>query len=180
MAKRMALYAISSSASRYKKAIIPLISFNAEFYIRIIFMVKESPELCMENISNHGHILQCRSCQYRKLVNYGAFDTKGDKKAKFRLSSYESLPEKCPVCEGPTILVGPFWIGGLHNEEFLVNLGENLKKDEYQYLKYNKRIVSIINRMTDEMELEKEPFTYSYSQLCSDVNISAPKLGILK
>ena len=179
MAKRIALYTISSSAARYKKAIIPLLSFNAEFYIRLLFIVKDSPELCQENLVKHGQVIQCRSCQYRKLITYGIFESKGEKKNKYRINNLSSHPEKCPVCDGFLILIGPYWIGDLHDENYLKLTLNKLQKDEFSYLKYNKRIQAILSGMLDEMEI-KDVFPYDYSQLCSDLNMSAPKMSLFK
>lgn len=146
---RMALYSISSAAAKYKRTIIPLFSFNAEFYIRMLFIVKDSAEACQELISKHGQVLQCKSCQYRKTVSFGQYDKNSKKKLKFRLDNFEGLPGKCPVCDGFLALTGPYWIGDLHDEEFLKSTLDNLHSDEFQYLKYNKRIVAIINGMLE-------------------------------
>lgn len=149
MAKRIALYAISTQAAKYKKAIIPLFSFNAEFYIRLLFIVKDSPEQCQTNIDKHGQILQCRSCQYRRTIKFGSYEDKSQKKAKFRLGNYEELPSKCPVCASSLVLCGPYWISDLHDKDFLIRVLKNLQSEEFKYLKYNARIQAIINGMLD-------------------------------
>lgn len=188
MAKRIAMYTISTSAAKYKKTIIPLFSFNAEFYIRLIFMVKESPEMCQENVVKHGHVLQCRTCQYRRIIKNGIFEFINSKKKKsngemkqgktrFRFSNFEETPDKCPVCDGHLIMIGPFYLGSLQNNEFIHGILNNLKSD-YQYLKYNTRITGILNGALEENELDV-PFGYSYSQLCSDVNLNSPKLSLI-
>lgn len=150
MAKRIAMHSIVSSASKYKKHIIPLISFNAEFYIRLIFIVKDSPELCKDNIINHSSIIQCRLCQYRYEIKYGSFDVKGDMKLKFRLNNYdENTPNKCPVCNSPLVLAGPIYNKTLHNYNFLLKMRKNLNNEMFKYLKYNTRLSAIIDGMIE-------------------------------
>jgi len=56
MTIRIALYSIFNVASKYKKVIKPLFSFNAEFYNRLFLIIKESPEDCKMN---------CRDCHNR-------------------------------------------------------------------------------------------------------------------
>lgn len=152
MAKRIALYAISNSAAKYKKAIVPLFSFNAEFYIRLLFLVKDSPELCQENIYQHGQVLQCRACQFRRIIKFGNYDTKSEKKLKYRLGNFEGLPNKCPVCDSYLVLSGPYWLGNLHKEEYIKSMLNKLHSEEFQYLKYNKRITAIL---TGVLEVKK-------------------------
>lgn len=149
MAKRIALYSISASAAKYKKAIKPLISFNAEFYIRLLFQVVDSAEDCKENISNHSQVLQCRSCQYRKEIKHGEFETKNEKKIRYKLGSFTGMPDRCPVCNGFLILAGPFWSGNLHNMDFLKRVQFNVNSETYQYLKYHKRIDAIVSGMIE-------------------------------
>ena len=180
MAKRIALYSISCSAAKYKKTIIPLLSFNAEFYIRLIFIVKDSAEECKDNIDKHSQLLQCRSCQYRKVITKGNFEYKNDKKTRYKLSNYESKSDKCPVCEGNLVLIGPFWSEELYSIDYLNLLLNNLQSDKLQYLKYNKRIQAIVKGMKEELDIPKVIFNHDFSQMCSDVNVSVPKLSLFE
>ena len=56
MAIRIALYSISISASKYKKNIKPLLSINANFYIRLFLIVYDSAEDCKSNCLKHGYV----------------------------------------------------------------------------------------------------------------------------
>ena len=58
MAKRIALYTISTAASKYKKAIRPLLSINANFYIRLFIIVYDSAEDCKSNCLKHGYVIK--------------------------------------------------------------------------------------------------------------------------
>ena len=57
MAIRIALYSISSAASKYQKVIYPLFSYNAEFYIRLFIIIKNSPEECKMNPFKYGYMI---------------------------------------------------------------------------------------------------------------------------
>ena len=71
MAIRISLFSISSAASKYKKIIKQLFSFNAEFYIRLFFIIKDSPEECKMNPFKYGYMFHCRDCQNKKYLSNG-------------------------------------------------------------------------------------------------------------
>jgi tRNA G26 N,N-dimethylase Trm1 len=56
MAKRIALYTISNMASKYKRVIKPLLSINADFYIRLFLVVVDSAEESKHNCLKHGYV----------------------------------------------------------------------------------------------------------------------------
>ena len=67
MAIRIALFSISSAASKYKKVIYPLFSYNAEFYIRLFLIIKDSPEECKMNPFKYGYMYHFRDCKNRSI-----------------------------------------------------------------------------------------------------------------
>lgn len=179
MAKRIALHSISISAAKYKKTIVPLLSFNAEFYIRLFILIKDSPEDCKDNIDKHSEFYQCRNCQYRKRIVKGLFEYKNNKKTRYKLSSTDSYHmNKCPVCDGHLVLIGPFYSGELFCQEYLNDVLLTLQSEEYLYLKYNTRLQSTIHGMIDELSIPDIVFNYDFSQMCSDLNLSVPKFGL--
>lgn len=56
MAKRIALFTISNTASKYKKVIKPILSINADFYIRLFLIVVDSAEESKQNCLKHGYV----------------------------------------------------------------------------------------------------------------------------
>lgn len=56
MAKRIALFSVSTAASKYKRSIRPLLSINANFYIRLFIVVYDSAEDCKSNCLKHGYV----------------------------------------------------------------------------------------------------------------------------
>jgi tRNA (guanine26-N2/guanine27-N2)-dimethyltransferase len=174
MAKRIALFAISSSASKYKKSIIPLFSFNADFYIRLFLIVKDSPEECKLNALKYGYVFHCRNCQNRTI---SPLAEKEKNKIKFKNNTSDKL---CKICDSNMTLSGPFWIDDLHDYDFLDNLITNLQKEEFKYLKYNSRILNFLNLIKEESVLKHCIFTYDYSRFGNDINLSIPKLSLIR
>ncbi len=175
MAKRIALYSIASSASKYKKIIKPLFSFNADFYIRLFLIIKESPEECKSNCCKFGYIFHCRNCQNRIISPLAEKDN--NKKIRFR----NNIGEKnCNVCESSMTLSGPFWIDDLHDYDFVDNLISNLQKEEYKYLKYNNRILNFLHLIKEESVLKDNIFSFDYPRFGTDLNLSVPKINLIR
>lgn len=174
MAKRIALYSIASSASKYKKSIKPLLSFNADFYIRLFLIVKESPDDCKSNCCKMGYVFHCRNCQNRVV---SPLAEKESNRIKFRNNTEDKL---CSVCDSGMVLSGPFWIDDLHDYDFLDNLISNLQKDEFKYLKYNKRILNFLQLIKEESILKNHIFSFDYSRFGTDLNLSVPKISIIR
>jgi tRNA (guanine26-N2/guanine27-N2)-dimethyltransferase len=182
MAKRIALHAISTSASKYKKIIKPLLSFNADFYIRLFFIVKESAEECKNNALRQGYMHHCRNCQNRVITPLAHIETKSKRDRTISKYKFNNLTgnEKCEVCDGFMCLTGPFWIDDIHDEDFLNILLKELESDKFNYLKYNKRIKNFITNIKLELPLNNQVFSFDYARFCSDLTLSAPKLMILR
>ena len=182
MAKRIALYSISTSASKYKKTIIPLFSFNADFYIRLFLVVKDSAEECKNMALRHGYMLHCRNCQNRIITPLAHMEEKQKRDrtiTKFKFNNITGTGQ-CDVCDSSMCLNGPFWIDSMYDEKLLDTLINELNSEKYQYLKYNKRILSFITNIKEEYKLKDHIFSYDYSRLCMEITLSAPKLSIIK
>jgi tRNA (guanine26-N2/guanine27-N2)-dimethyltransferase len=184
MAKRIALYSISSSASKYKKVIKPLISFNAEFYIRLFLIVKDSPEDCKSNCMKYGYLHHCRNCQNRYVTPLATVNsTKNSKTQKVSTSiKFNNLTGNtlCDVCDSNMCMSGPYWIDNLHDEDFINSVLTQLDEEKFSYLKYKKRITTFLNGIKEEMPLNNQVFNLDYAQFARDVQVSCPKLSLVK
>ena len=184
MAKRIALYSISNNASKYKKVIKPLFSYNAEFYIRLFLIVKESPEDCKMNCFKYGYMFHCRDCQNRviypmaRLQDNKFKNGKPNSFVKFNNLIYPN--EKCDICGSNMCMSGPFWIDNLFDEDWVNALLNTLQKSEYGYLKYNSRIQNICKGVLNELPLNNQIFNLDYAQFSRDINLSSFKFSLFQ
>lgn len=176
MAKRIAYFSIASSASKYKKSIIPLFSFNADFYIRLFFIVKDSPEDCKSNALKFGYVFHCRNCQNRSISPLAEKEENG-KRIKFKNNTGE---KKCNICDSNMNLSGPYWIDDLYDYDFLDKLIENLRREEFKYLTYNSRILNFLQLIKEESVLKDCIFTYDYPRFGTDLNLMIPKMSLIR
>lgn len=184
MAKRIALFAISSAASKYKKVIKPLLSYNAEFYIRLFIIIKDSPEDCKTNPFKYGYMYHCKNCQNRTIVPFANYQENKIKNGKVNsFVKFNNLihdSTKCEICDSFMCMTGPYWIDDLHDEDFINSLISNLDKEDFKYLKYNSRIKLILKGIKDELPLKSQAFSYDYSKFSSDITLSSFKLGLFE
>jgi tRNA (guanine26-N2/guanine27-N2)-dimethyltransferase len=184
MAKRIALYSVSCSASKYKKVIKPLMCYNAEFYIRLFLIVKDSPEECKSNCLKYGYVFHCRQCQNKIIIPMAKIEENKIKNGKANsLVKFNNIlldKKLCEICEGNMFMCGPFWIDNLYDENWLEKIKENLNSEEFKYLKYNKRIENFITGMQNELTMKDYPFYYDYSFLGRDITLSTFKLVLFE
>ena len=184
MAIRIALFSISSSASKYKKVIKPLFSFNAEFYIRLFLIIIDSPEECKMNPFKYGYMFHCRTCQNRNISPMAKKQEnkfkngKPNSYVKFNNLIYHS--EKCDCCGSNMCMSGPFWIDEIFDEDWIKELIKNLEKKDFEYLKFNDRIKNLCNGILNELPLNDQIFNLDYSQFFRDINLSSFKMAIFQ
>jgi len=184
MAIRIALFSISSSASKYKKVIKPLFSFNAEFYIRLFLIIIDSPEECKMNPFKYGYMFHCRTCQNRSISPMAKKQEnkfkngKPNSYVKFNNLIYHS--EKCDCCGSNMCMSGPFWIDEIFDEDWIKELIKNLEKKDFEYLKFNNRIKNLCNGILNELPLNDQIFNLDYSQFFRDINLSSFKMAIFQ
>ena len=184
MAIRIALFSISSSASKYKKVIKPLFSFNAEFYIRLFLIIIDSPEECKMNPFKYGYMFHCRTCQNRSISPMAKKQEnkfkngKPNSYVKFNNLIYHS--EKCDCCGSNMRMSGPFWIDEIFDEDWIKELIKNLEKKDFEYLKFNDRIKNLCNGILNELPLNDQIFNLDYSQFFRDINLSSFKMAIFQ
>ena len=184
MAIRIALFSISSSASKYKKVIKPLFSFNAEFYIRLFLIIIDSPEECKMNPFKYGYMFHCRTCQNRSISPMAKKQEnkfkngKPNSYVKFNNLIYHS--EKCDCCGSNMCMSGPFWIDEIFDEDWINELIKNLEKKDFEYLKFNDRIKNLCNGILNELPLNDQIFNLDYSQFFRDINLSSFKMAIFQ
>ena len=184
MAIRIALYSISSAASKYKKVIKPLFSYNAEFYIRLFLIIKDSPEDCKMNPFKYGYMYHCRDCQNRAIYPMARRQEnkfkngKPNSFVKFNNLIYPS--ELCECCGSHMCMSGPFWIDNIFDEDWIKELQKNLESKNYEYLKFNSRIQNICKGILNELPLNDQIFNLDYAQFSRDINLSSFKLAIFQ
>ncbi|EPZ33947.1 tRNA (guanine(26)-N(2))-dimethyltransferase domain-containing protein [Rozella allomycis CSF55] len=166
MALRLVLHALESSATRYKRVIVPLMSCSIDFYVRVFVIVKESPKDTKLSCTKTSMVGLCSGCHYYRLQPLGVVN---ENRTKFS-NSRCVLPSKCTFCDFPLHIGGPIYSADIHNQEFVVNLLDALKDESSaQRFKTHKRMLGMVSVISEELN---QPLYYDLSQLSSTIKVS--------
>ena len=149
-ALRLVLKSVTDSASRYKKAIVPLLCVSIDFYIRLFVRVESSAVLAKDACANTGLCFLCTRCKW---YAFQPFATKNVKCKYFPATL--SVSKECPECEHDLQISGPVYLGPIHDKPFINNLVTELNNKESK-LKFDpvisKRILGILTALTEEVD----------------------------
>ncbi|OII72153.1 dimethylguanosine tRNA methyltransferase [Cryptosporidium ubiquitum] len=82
MSLRLLLNTIITTAAKYQKSIIPLLSVSVDFYVRVFVKVKTSAIRCKDISSTTGFVLQCTNCPSFHVINFGDKVTSNKKRLR--------------------------------------------------------------------------------------------------
>jgi tRNA (guanine26-N2/guanine27-N2)-dimethyltransferase len=122
------------------KFLIPILSYYCDHYIRVFVRRQRGGKF--ESIYNsHGYLLECTKC--------GARET-------FRWPDFMKKTAKCYNCQHIGILIGPLFLGSLHEKSFLDELlhqGKTLEKNLFDRQKRLERLLKLLKEdlLTDQV-----------------------------
>jgi tRNA (guanine26-N2/guanine27-N2)-dimethyltransferase len=188
-ALRIALATINRIANEQKKAIVPLLSVQKNFYLRIFVRVSNSKSDCWSSIQKTGMIYYCTQCSNSHVERLGHYD----EKRKTFMPNRVTLPSvKCNLCGGSWVMNGPLWLDPINDIGFIRDTLHNfdaLKQHDtsspnWDYLK-NLRITKfdeihgVLGGAAQEEEVQDIPITWDFSHLFGFVKVGAPKNDII-
>ncbi|MBE6527860.1 MAG: N2,N2-dimethylguanosine tRNA methyltransferase [Thermoplasmata archaeon] len=137
---RILMCTIARELAKYDRGMKPLLSFYADHYLRTYIQVEESAEKADRMLDQLGYM------EYN-------MDTMGRSLSK----TYD-----------PVHRHGPFWLGPLHDQEFVRRMSSDGMAAERRCSKYLDLWAN---------ELDTEVFVYDMSELSSHIKMSPPKLA---
>lgn len=148
MGVRILLGAVARTLARYDKAMMPLLSYASQHYVRIFTAVKKGIKEADDCLKNMGFVSHCSSC--------------GARIWKHGLAVH--IEERCPSCGHATSLAGPLWLGGLHDVDFCSGVMEEVGKRGFS------EAMKLVTACRDEFDI---PMHYDYHRICKSLGISA-------
>lgn len=170
IALRILLQCIASSAGRYGRYIIPLLSVSVDFYIRVFVKVYTSHDKCKQNSTKIGMLYQCTGCESIKFQN---LVTKKPS-SNYKLPCAPIVDQLCEHCHHWQHMGGPIWLGPLHDQTFVSKLLCNLSSME---LKTLRRMEGVLTMIHEELDV---PLYYSLDRLMSIVKCHVPPMLLFR
>ncbi|XP_069138740.1 tRNA (guanine(26)-N(2))-dimethyltransferase-like isoform X2 [Argopecten irradians] len=170
MALRILLQCLESTANRYSRYIVPMISISADFYIRVfvrVFSGAAKVKLSSLKLANVYHCSGCGAFTLQKLAR--KIPTRGE---NFKMAAAHGPPvmDKCEHCQHKHYVVGPIWADKLHDVDFVKKVISYVqeKKADFQT---HKRIIGMLSLVSEE--LPDCPMYYVIDDICQQVHVNS-------
>lgn len=138
--------------------VIPAVSTSIDHYLRVAFYKKRGST--QNIIQQTGFIVECQKCYLRTTIPLIS------KKSK-------EISLVCTCGSMVTEIIGPLWLGVLHQDEFLKKINENLKKSTKEDFSVIKRLQKYITAKIDENTIDS-PWYYDLHWLSKQFKCSLP------
>jgi tRNA (guanine26-N2/guanine27-N2)-dimethyltransferase len=191
-ALRLVLHALSTSAGRYGRYIVPMLSLSIDFYVRVFVKVFSKPEEVKKASVKTSAFYVCSGCQAHYEQPFVRMTEKVNEKTgnvnrNYKIHAGPTVSgaptavvgdavrtgsDKCPECESTLHMAGPMWAGPLHDPAFI---GRVLKHVEAEPAKYgtSSRMQGMLTVAQSELDTH---FYFTPSQVASAFKCECPPL----
>lgn len=165
MALRIVLHALQSSAARYKRIIVPLVSCSIDFYVRLFVRVFVSPEKVKEAASKSAMIFSCSYCRTHHMQPIGKTTERSGSTPNYGVATGPPVGTSCEICGNKFHIGGPFYSAPLHDKTFVARMLAEAK-DRGAYGTRD-RMIGMLTVISEELDM---PFSYSLSHLAQAIH----------
>ncbi|KAF8822808.1 putative tRna (guanine(26)-N(2))-dimethyltransferase [Cardiosporidium cionae] len=174
---RLLMHAVSMSAAKYKRSVIPLACISCDFYVRLFVKIVKCASGCKKIPTNTAMAYQCVSCDSFHVIPMGTINRRNENAfVKYKASQLPvNVGSQCKECGAPFTLVGPFYSGPLYDQEFLDECLSicQIAPVELPGLSLTPKIKGLLNAMREE--LPDVPLYYHLPTLFHRVKLSMIK-----
>lgn len=98
MALRLVLQMLQTSAGRYKRHIVPLVSCSIDFYLRVFVRVYTSPQQVKKSASKMAIVYECSGCHAFSVQHLGKVSIKDNGAERHTPGTGPSVNSLCDNC----------------------------------------------------------------------------------
>ncbi|WJX70697.1 methylamine--glutamate N-methyltransferase [Trifolium repens] len=176
MALRIVLASIESHANRYKRYIVPVLSFQKDFYLRVFVRVYTSASAMKETPLKLSYVYQCTGCDSFHLQPLGRSITKNTS-VRHLPGFGPVVPQECTDCGKRFVMGGPIWSAPIHDQEWVASIIEDVNRMKSSYPAYE-HISAILNTISEE--LPDVPLFLSLHSLSSTLKCTSPSAVLFR
>ncbi|XP_058824535.1 tRNA (guanine(26)-N(2))-dimethyltransferase [Topomyia yanbarensis] len=173
MALRILLRCIETTATRYGRYMVPLLSISADFYIRVFVRIFTSQYACKKSSSKQSMVFQCTGCESFTLQPLGILKSnpteQNPNQIKFGIPTGPFVSSRCANCNHQHHMGGPIWSGALYDVEFLKELLKTVELEQFKKLTTIRRIYGTLSVIQEE--LHDVPLYYTLDRLCGTLKL---------
>ncbi|GAA0160382.1 RNA methyltransferase [Lithospermum erythrorhizon] len=176
MALRILLASIESHANRYKRYIVPVLSVQMDFYVRVFVRVYTSASAMKNTPLKLSYVYQCIGCDSFHFQSLGRTVSKNNS-LRYLPGFGPSVPQECTDCGKKYNMGGPIWSAPIHDQEWVTSMLADVKLMKDRYPAYN-RISAILTTISEE--LLDVPLFLSLHNLCGTLKCTSPSAVIFR
>lgn len=134
MAVRIVLHALESSANRYRRHIVPLLSVGIDFYLRVFVRVYTSAAEVKKAPLKTSLVYQSLGCGSFYLQPTGRFHEaqRGSGNGHYSGATGPTCPPACPETGSHFRVGGPIWSAPMHDLEWVLEALRRAEEEEPQ------------------------------------------------
>ncbi|CAH9109487.1 unnamed protein product [Cuscuta epithymum] len=176
MALRILLASIESHANRHKRYIVPILSVQMDFYVRVFVRIYTSASAMKNTPLKLSYVYQCIGCDSFHLQSIGRTVSKNNS-VRFLPGFGPTVPQECSDCGKKFNMGGPIWSAPIHDQEWVASMLADVKSMKGCYPAYE-RICAVLTTISEE--LPDVPLFLSLHNLCSTLKCTSPSAVIFR
>ncbi|OIV90195.1 hypothetical protein TanjilG_01391 [Lupinus angustifolius] len=170
MALRILLASIESHANRYKRYIVPVLSVQMDFYVRVFVRIYTSASAMKNTPLKLSYVYQCTGCDSFHLQPIGRSISKNTS-VRYLPGYGPVVPQECTDCGKKFNMGGPIWSAPIHDQEWVASMLADVKSTKARYPAYE-RISAVLTTISEE--LPDVPLFLSLHNLCATLKCTSP------
>ncbi|EIW70842.1 hypothetical protein TREMEDRAFT_68241 [Tremella mesenterica DSM 1558] len=181
VALRLMLNSLATTAGRYGKYIVPLLSLSIDFYCRVFIRVHNGAEKVKYLSSQTGITYSCSYCHSFLIQPFGRTAVRENKKGgtyDVHKAAVGPVGEgsKCEECGSTMHVGGPMWLGPLHDTEFVGRVLKGIEGDKEHYGTWS-RMWGMLTIAQNEIS---DPFYFTSNKIHGALHaISSPSSQVI-
>ncbi|CAB4274748.1 unnamed protein product [Prunus armeniaca] len=176
MALRILLACIESHANRYKRYIVPVLSVQMDFYVRVFVRIYSSASAMKNTPLKLSYVYQCIGCDSFHLQPIGRTVAKNSS-VRYLPGFGPVVPQECNDCGKKFNMGGPIWSAPIHDQEWVTSILSDVKSMKERYPAYD-RISAVLTTISEE--LPDVPLFLSLHNLCATLKCTSPSAVIFR
>ncbi|XP_031251780.1 probable tRNA (guanine(26)-N(2))-dimethyltransferase 2 isoform X2 [Pistacia vera] len=177
MALRILLACIESHANRYKRYIVPVLSVQMDFYVRVFVRVYTSASAMKSTPLKLSYVYQCTGCDSFHLQPVGRTASNKNNSVRYLPGFGPAVPQVCSDCGKKFNMGGPIWSAPIHDQEWVTSILADMHSMKDRYPAYD-RISAVLTTISEE--LPDVPLFLSLHNLCATLKCTSPSAVIFR
>ncbi|PIA46067.1 hypothetical protein AQUCO_01600384v1 [Aquilegia coerulea] len=177
MALRILLACIESHANRYKRYIVPVLSVQMDFYVRVFVRIFTSASAMKNTPLKLSYVYQCVGCDSFHLQCLARTVSKNNNSVRYLPGYGPVVPQECSDCGKRFNVGGPIWSAPIHDQDWVSSILSSVKSMRERYPAYD-RISAVLTTVSEE--LPDVPLFLSLHNLCATLKCTSPSAVIFR